>query len=47
MVGRYSLERQNNEGAERYLTRRLSLEDWHDTDVALYGVGRVDNSSQI
>jgi hypothetical protein len=47
MAGRYTLERQNNEGAKRYLTRRPSLEDWHDTDIALYGVGRVVNSSLI
>jgi len=47
MAGRYTFERQNNEGAKRYLTRRPSLEDWQDTDVALYGVGRVVNSSQI
>jgi hypothetical protein len=47
MAGRYTLERQNNEGAKRYLTRRPSLEDWHDTDIALFGVGRVVNSSLI
>jgi len=46
-AGRCTLERENNEGAKRYLTRRPSLEDWHDTDIALYGVGRVVNSSQI
>jgi len=47
MAGRYTLERQDNVGAKRYLTRRPSLEDWQDTDIALYGVGRVVNSSQI
>jgi hypothetical protein len=47
MAGRYILERQDNVGAKRYLTRRPSLEDWQDTDIALYGVGRVVNSSQI
>jgi hypothetical protein len=35
MAGRYTLERQDNKGAKRYLAWRPSLEDWHDTDIAL------------
>jgi len=38
-------ERHDSEGAKRYLNRRPLLEDWNDTDIALYSVDRVVNTS--